>query len=283
MITRVFAVWAACAAAVAAFSAELPRDVQYVAHQGEEALAPNHSIPAYKFAVEHKLDYMKLDVRETKDGVAVIQHDETIKAMTGADLAIKNTPYAELKKYVYRPRGRFTNETIVTLAEALVIAKALPGIWIDFKYFTPAFAEKVLKITAEAGISHDRIMVATFNKAALEYMRDQYPDIRRVGHIQIVHQHSEDDYTTSCAEGESFETEEEVVKRILIYRDRMKLFGVNVPCRLKYRISKEGVRALKEGGLWVSIWFVNDAANGQYYREAGADAFVTADAWATVP
>ena len=67
----------------------------------------------------------------------------------------------------------------------------------------------------------------------------------------------------------------------------MKLFGVNVPCRfadrLNYGISKEGVRALKEGGLWVSIWFVNNAANGRYYREAGADAFVTADAWATVP
>ena len=286
MKTCVFAVWAVCAAA-AAFSAELPRDVKYVAHQGEEALAPNHSVPAYKFAVEHKLDYMKLDVRETKDGVAVIQHDATIKAMTGVDLAIEDTPYAELKKYVYRPRGGFTNETIVTLAEALAIAKALPGIWIDFKYFTPAFAEKVLKITAEAGISHERIMVATFNKPALEYMRDHHPDIRRVGHIQIIHQRTEDDYTTSCAEGESFKTEEEVVKRILVYRDRMQLFGVNVPCRstnrLKYSISKEGVRALKEGGLWVSIWFVNNAANGQYYREAGADAFVTADAWATVP
>jgi len=287
MKSRVFAIWAVGAAAVAAFSAELPRDVKYVAHQGEEALAPNHSIPAYRFAVEHKLDYMKLDVRETSDGVAVIQHDATIKAMTGADLAIKDTPYAELKKYVYRPRGGFTNETIVTLAEALAIAKALPGIWIDFKYFTPAFAEKVLKITAEAGIAHDRIMVATFNKPALEYMRDRHPHIRRVGHIQIIHQRTEDDYTTNCAEGESFKTEEEVIKRILVYRDRMKLFGVNVPCRftdrLNYSISKEGVRALKAGGLWVSIWFVNNAANGRYYREAGADAFVTADAWATVP
>jgi glycerophosphoryl diester phosphodiesterase len=287
MKTCVFAIWTVCAIAVPAFSAELPRDVKYVAHQGEEALAPNHSVPAYKLAVEHKLDYMKLDVHETKDGVVVIQHDPTIKAMTGVDLAIKDTPYAELKKYVYRPRGGFTNETIVTLAEALAIAKALPGIWIDFKYFTPPFAEKVLKITAEAGISRDRIMVATFNQRALEYMRDHHPDIRRVGHISITHQPTKDAYTTSCAKGESFKTEEEVVKRILVYRDQMKLFGVNVPCRptsrVKYSISKDAVRALKEAGLWVSIWFVNDAANGQYYREAGADAFVTANAWATVP
>jgi len=57
------------------------------------------------------------------------------------------------------------------------------------------------------------------------------------------------------------------LKRNLVYRDRMKLFGVNVPCRftdrLNYDISKEGVRALKEGDLWVPIWFVNNVANGQ--------------------
>lgn len=223
-------------------SAELPRDIKYIAHQGEERLAPNHSIPAYRLAVAHKLDYMKLDVRETKDGVVVIQHDGTIKAMTGADLVIKDTPYAELKKYVYRARGGFTNETIVTLPEALAIAKAMPGIWIDFKYFEPAFAEKVLRIVAEAGIPHDRMMVATFNQAALEYMRDNHPDIRRVGHIQIIHQSDEDGYELSFAGNEVVPTEEEAVKKILTYRDRMKLFGVNVPCRQNYRISKQAVR-----------------------------------------
>ena len=67
------------------------------------------------------------------------------------------------------------------------------------------------------------------------------------------------------------------------YHDRMKLFGVNVPCRQNYRTSKEAVRMLKESGLWVSIWFVNDPENGVYYREAGADAIVTASAAGTVP
>jgi glycerophosphoryl diester phosphodiesterase len=286
-VSRALFAVAIFAAALLASAVELPRDIKYVAHQGEERLAPNHSIPAYKLAVAHKLDYMKLDVRETKDGVVVIQHDEAIKAMTGADLVIKDTPYAELKKYIYRARGGFTNETIVTLPEALAIAKAMPGIWIDFKYFKPAFAEKVLKIVAQAGIARDRMMVATFNQAALEYMRDNHPDIRRVGHIQIVHQSDEDGYRLDFARNEVVRTEEEAVKKIFAYRDRMKLFGVNVPCRpaprLKYRISKEAVRALKAGGLWVSIWFVNDPENGAYYREAGADAIVTANAAATVP
>lgn len=272
--------------ASSAFAAELPRDIKYVSHQGEAQLAPNHSIAAYKLAVTHKLDYIKLDVRETKDGVIVIHHDATIKRMTGADLTILDTPYAELKKHVYRPRGGFSSETIVTLPEALAIAKQLPSIWIDFKYFAPTFAEKVLKVVAEGGISRDRLTIATFTKPALEYMRDKHPAIRRVGHVQIIHQRDEDDYTTSIAPGETFRSEEEVVKRILSYRDQMKLFGVNVPCRpnarLKYRISQEAVRALRGAGLWVSIWFINDPENAQYYRAAGADAFVTDNAFATV-
>ena len=106
-------------------------------------------------------------------------------------------------------------------------------------------------------------------------MRDNHPDIRRVGHIQIIHQ--DDGYKLESARNEVVPTEEEAVKKSFAYRDRMKLFGVNVPCRpAKYRISKAAVRALKEGGLWVSIWFVNDPENGVYYREAGADAIVTA-------
>ena len=61
-------------------------DVQYVAHQGEEKLAPNHTKEAYQFAADHKLDYLKLDIRETKDGVIVLQHDDSLKAVYGTNL-----------------------------------------------------------------------------------------------------------------------------------------------------------------------------------------------------
>jgi len=44
-VSRAFFAVAIFAAALSASAVELPRDVKYVAHQGEERLAPNHSIP----------------------------------------------------------------------------------------------------------------------------------------------------------------------------------------------------------------------------------------------
>lgn len=40
-------------------------DVEYVGHQGEEGLAPNHSHPAYDLSVRHGLERIKLDLHET--------------------------------------------------------------------------------------------------------------------------------------------------------------------------------------------------------------------------
>jgi glycerophosphoryl diester phosphodiesterase len=35
------------------------------------------------------------------------------------------------------------------------------------------------------------------------------------------------------------------------------------------------VAYLKSKGLWISLWFVQDAVKAREYRSAGADAFVT--------
>ncbi|MBQ6914274.1 MAG: hypothetical protein IJQ65_01025 [Kiritimatiellae bacterium] len=58
------------------------------------------------------------------------------------------------------------------------------------------------------------------------------------------------------------------------------LHGFNMPHIVRrgcavYHTPPALVRRLKESGYWVSIWFANEAATAEYYREAGADAFVT--------
>ena len=225
--------------------------VKYVAHRGEEALAPEGSAAAYRLAVEHGLDIMKLDVCMTKDGVPVMSHDPTLKRTMDWDVAISNVTYAEIReKGTFKAVGPYLDEKIVTLKEALAIAKGMPEMWVDFKMFSPELGEKVVAEINAAGIAHSRVMVATFSKPALEYFRDRHADIRRVGHI----------YSES-------------VEQVLAYRDKMKLFGVNMPVANR-RITAEDVARLQQAGLWVSMWFVNDPRTADYYK--GADAFVTA-------
>ena len=247
-------------------------DVRYVAHQGEEHLARNHTMAAYRFAVEHACDFIKLDVRETKDGEVVIQHDANLRAIYGTNLVIATSTLAELRAVC--PED--PSDRIVTLQEALVEARKLPGVWIDFKHFKPAFAEKVFRILSEAGVTDDRIVVGTWSKAALRYVRTARPRVKRVAHTYI--RRKDDGYHTNAAdEKTAFATLEDVYAAIVRHRDELDLFGFNMPCGYtEYTTPDWMVKRMKDAGMWVAIWFVNEPLSGAYYRKAGADAFVTA-------
>ena len=223
-----------------------------VAHRGAGDLdMPEASLPAYSNAVASVCDIVKLDLRETKDGVPVMSHDGTLKRTMGWNARISSLTYREIfEKGRFLPVGGFEGLRIVRLPEALEIVKSVPQFWLDFKDFSPEFAERVLGMVREAGIDRSRLMVATFTEPALEYFRDRHPEIRRVGHI-------------SSKVGADRET-------VLAYRDRMGLFGVNLP---KKSLTAADIDFYRKNGLWTSVWFVQNGLDAK--RFGTADALVT--------
>ena len=275
-----FAVFFAALSAVCAPSAGA---VEYVAHQGEEGIAPNHSAAAYRLAVEHGLDWLKLDVRETKDGEVILQHDATLKAVMGWDAKIRSLTLAEIReKGRCRARGGYTNETAVTLREALEIAKGMKrGVWIDFKDFSPALADKVFGMIDAAGYPSDRVKVATFSKKALRWVQKNHPAVRRVAHTYI-RRLEDGGFQTNAAEDSAVVCRdfEALCEALEAHARDFGLHGFNMPHIVRngsslYHTPPALVRRLKKSGYWISIWFANEAATAEYYREAGADAFVT--------
>ena len=264
--------------------------IEYIAHQGEEFLAPGHSDAAYRYAVEDGLDYIKMDIRETKDGEVVLQHDNDLKVLFGCDWKIKAHTLAEIRekcRYIAR-KGRgphyneYTNLTIQTLREGLRWGvKTKRGIWLDFKDYRPALVEKTLAIVAEAGMPRERIMVATWNLPALGYIRDHYPDIRRVAHTYV--RPKDKGYATNLAPGMKFSNEDELLAAILAAKERLGLYGLNMPSGSVKRAGRGViydtppgfVKRLQSNGLWVSMWFVHNADIGARWRSEGANAFVT--------
>jgi glycerophosphoryl diester phosphodiesterase len=53
-----------------------------IAHRGASAYAPEHSIEAYKLAIEQGADYVEPDLTLTKDGVLVCSHDPFLERVT---------------------------------------------------------------------------------------------------------------------------------------------------------------------------------------------------------
>ncbi len=246
-----------------------------VAHRGAGDLTmPEASLPAYSNAVATACDIVKLDLQRTKDNMVVMGHDCTLARNMGWNVNIRDLDYSEIFE-----NGRFlTNgvkgtERITRLDQALSIAKPAPEFWLDFKQFSSNMAEKVLTAAADAGIDRSRLMVATFSKGALAYFRDNHPEIRRVGHIGIS-QTTNGTWRCSADPKREFADRRGVMEAILRYRDAMGLYGVNVPVIGKLTTTDD-IRYLRENGLWVSLWFVQNAKIEQRCRDAHADAYVT--------
>ena len=70
-----------------------------IGHRGARGIAPENSIPAFKKAVELKIDGIELDVHLTKDGKLAVMHEMNLKQLAGIKTPIKNLTYDELTKY----------------------------------------------------------------------------------------------------------------------------------------------------------------------------------------
>ena len=256
----------------------LADSVKYIAHRGDYVDAPEGTAAAYRFAVERHYDIMKMDVQKTKDGVIVMSHDGTLKRTMGWDVNIKDVTYDEIKQHgPFKPVGKFTDERIVTFKEAIAIAKALPEIWIDAKHFDPEFMEEVLKQAKEAGVTEDRIMIATFSKPAIQYIQKHHPSIRRVLHVAITQDKEKNVLTTSaskCTPKVECATMDGIVDEIIAAKGRFGLYGVNIPASGGF-VTADVIKKLHDAGLWISIWYVNNPQVAEKFRAAGADAFVT--------
>lgn len=56
-----------------------------IAHRGASAYAPEHTLPAYRLAIDMGADYVEQDLQLTKDGVLVCLHDATLERTTNVE------------------------------------------------------------------------------------------------------------------------------------------------------------------------------------------------------
>jgi glycerophosphoryl diester phosphodiesterase len=60
----------------------MPSDALLIAHRGASAYAPEHTMAAYRLALDMGADFIEPDLQVTKDGQLVALHDETLERTT---------------------------------------------------------------------------------------------------------------------------------------------------------------------------------------------------------
>ena len=120
-----------------------------VAHRGASAYAPEHTLSAYRLAIEQGADFVEQDLAVTKDGVLICLHDASLERTTNVEELFPgrvSTQTIEGKTRTAWLANDFTLAEIKTLDA---------GSWFDKKFAgekIPTFDEAIAVIRGKAGI-----------------------------------------------------------------------------------------------------------------------------------
>jgi glycerophosphoryl diester phosphodiesterase len=118
-----------------------------VAHRGASAYAPEHTLAAYRLAIQQGADYVEQDLAVTRDGVLICLHDESLERTTNVEELFPDR--ATVEPGTGRRRWLAVD---FTLAE---IKRLDAGSWFDARFAgerVPTWEDAVREVGTAAGL-----------------------------------------------------------------------------------------------------------------------------------
>ena len=163
------------------FRIAYPTNASVTAHRGDDAHAPENTMPAFEKAVEAGADIIELDVRQTKDGVYVVMHDENLNRTANVRHKVGEVDYDYIRKLdVGSLYDRSYDGTrIPTLEEVLIFAKE-NDVFLNIE-LKPAdtdqnYVQGIVDLLHEYDFV-DQCMLGSQSVAALREAKELDPDI----------------------------------------------------------------------------------------------------------
>lgn len=224
-----------------------------IAHRGFSGEYPENTMLAFRKALETGCDGIELDVHLTRDGQAVIIHDEALVRTTGGEKCVYDYTLEELRRFdasQVQP-GKFDFEPIPTLEEYLDWVMETPLITnIELKNGVVWYKDMEQKVIDMIRARHmeKKIIFSSFNHESIRLCGKLAPEIER-GFLYDCWLLDEGDYA--------------------------KTHGVQYmhPCFIS--LSEENVAKMREKGIGLNVWTVNEEADMRRMLELGVNAVIT--------
>lgn len=144
---------------------------EVIAHRGNSMFAPENTHVSNQQAVALGAQRFEVDVRLTKDGHAVLLHDDSTLRTTGVNRSVANSNLADLQGlsagYSNVFGSKYAGEKIPTLADSLVLARdGGSGIVLDVK--VNAAGAVIARDIAATGIAASKIVAFGWNDASVD-------------------------------------------------------------------------------------------------------------------
>lgn len=245
------------AVAVFAFGSASGADI--IGHRGASADAPENTLAAINLAWRQGADAVEIDIRRTRDGRAVVIHDETTQRTTGVDLNVAGSTLAQLRELDAGGwRGpQWQGERIPTLAEALATVPAGKRLYVELKS-GPAILPEIERVVRASGKAAAQVVFIGFDLATMAELKRRNP-AHRVHWIVSPRRLS----------GGRLPGVDELVRQTRA----ANLDGLFL--RHTFAIDAGFLRKTRAAGLRAYAWTVNDPATAKRFAAAGIDGIVT--------
>jgi glycerophosphoryl diester phosphodiesterase len=238
-----------------------------VAHRGGAQLAPENTLAAFLNALTLPIDAIELDVHMSRDGHAVVIHDNLVHKRTNGSGNLLDLDLAYLRRLdaaVHHPGGWPEPQQIPTLSEVLEIAKGRAQVYIEIKTSKrrrtyepyPYLAEKVVELVHLTDML-DQILIISFDWTILPVIKSLEPTLE-TGMIV-----SNKVWNPRTRDGMQFLVEKAGEYGCAWINMDYKLFTYEMP------------QTLHTDGLKLGLWTVNSEADMLRFAAAGVDSLTS--------
>jgi glycerophosphoryl diester phosphodiesterase len=186
---------------------------QAIAHRGASGYAPEHTLPAYRLAMEQNADFVEPDLAVTKDNVLICLHDDTLERTTNIAEVFPDRPSQNIQTRLPGKRWlandftldeikrldagtwfkpEFAGEPVVTLQEMIDLVRGKAGLYPELKSpplytargvdMEKLFVEIVKKngLNTPESLRTTPIIIQSFDEASVRRVSLDLPTIPRV-------------------------------------------------------------------------------------------------------
>jgi glycerophosphoryl diester phosphodiesterase len=235
--------------------------VVLIAHRGESADAPENTIAAFKLAWSRGVPAIELDVHLTRDGSLIVSHDADTKRTTGVSKVIKQSNLDELTTL---DAGRWKDpewagEKMPTLVEALRTIPENGRCLIEAKV-GPEAVPALVDAVQESGKRDDQLAIISFHAQTIAEAKRRLPRLKAYYLSGFKRDPSTQEWTPNA--------DELIARAKKIKADGLDL-AANGP------VDQAFVRRVKDAGLELYMWTIDDPADAKRFVEMGVDGITT--------
>lgn len=227
-----------------------------IAHRGAGRQAPENTLAAFRLGASRGFLMMEYDVKLSKDGIAILLHDDTVDRTSDTTGLASDKTLAELACIDFGAwhSSAYAGEAIPTLYNiaAFTLANGIRSN-IEIKPVTGLEAEtgKQVARIAQQLWAHADVppLLSSFSEEALEAALQEAPMLPRALLI-----------------------EDEVPANWQQRLEQLQCIGINLNNR---HVTREIISAMRAADYNVAVWTVNDAARARDLLNWGCNAVIT--------